>query len=150
MVILRRRIFSVRVRRALRSLRGRRILLSCSAVDSFPAGASMIELTHLSGSLEGKSSTSDRGPLRIGRAPDCEIRFDSERDRSVSNHHAEIVFTDGAYHLIDTGSTNGTIVNGRKVVKHRLAYGDRLRFGEPDGPEAMVRIDLSAMETADV
>lgn len=109
----------------------------------------MIQLTHLSGSLEGRSSTSERTPLRIGRAADCDVRFDSARDRSVSNHHAEVVFTDGAYHLIDTGSTNGTLVNGRKIVKHRLASGDRIRFGEPDGPEASVTIDLVGIGTSD-
>ena len=93
----------------------------------------MIQLTHLSGSLEGRSSTSERAPLRIGRGADCDVRFDSVRDRSVSNHHAEIVFTDGAYHLIDTGSTNGTRGNGRQFVNNRPASGARHRVGERRG-----------------
>ena len=103
----------------------------------------MIRLKHLSGSLQGSASASNAPLLRVGRAPGCDVRFDAGTDKAVSNHHAEIVFENGAYYLIDTGSTNGTLVNGRRVQKQELKSGDRLRFGFPGGPEAHVQIDLA-------
>ena len=35
----------------------------------------MIRLKHLSGSLQGLTSEIDKSVLRIGRAPDCDVRF---------------------------------------------------------------------------
>jgi hypothetical protein len=73
------------------------------------------------GSLSAKSM------LRIGRAPDCEIVL---TDESVSRTHAEIVLADGRWHLRDSGSTNGTWVNGRRLWGQvELRRGDVLTFG---------------------
>src|SRR5580698_2078938 len=64
---------------------------------------------------------------RIGRAPGCELQIDSQ---SVSRNHAMIL--KGARELIveDLNSTNGVMVNGRKVTRHLLADGDTLTVGE--------------------
>jgi soluble lytic murein transglycosylase-like protein len=107
----------------------------------------VIRLEHFSGSLRGTSSTSDRQIIRIGRSKDCDVRFDTEKEPAVSNHHSEIVFEDGAYYMIDTGSTNGTLVNGRRIVKQKLKAGDRVRFGFPGGPEARVEIETGAQSS---
>jgi pSer/pThr/pTyr-binding forkhead associated (FHA) protein len=54
-------------------------------------------------------------------------------DPKVSKEHACITF-DGRDHVImDKNSTNGTFVNGRRVVGEvgqRLATGDRISFGD--------------------
>ena len=55
----------------------------------------MIRFTHLSGSLKGRTSSSGKPTVRVGRAADCDIRFDAARDPKVSNHHAEFLFEDG-------------------------------------------------------
>lgn len=94
-----------------------------------------LRLRYLSGSLQGKAWRSAKTLVRIGRAPDCDVRFDKVRDPKVSNHHAEIMLEDGAYYVVDVGSTNGTLVNGRRVVKHKLNAKDQLTFGQ-GGPEA--------------
>jgi predicted nucleic acid-binding Zn-ribbon protein len=64
---------------------------------------------------------------RIGRAPGCELQIDSQ---SVSRNHAMIL--KGARELIveDLNSTNGVLVNGRKVTRHLLNDGDVLTVGE--------------------
>ncbi|MGZ6123770.1 MAG: transglycosylase SLT domain-containing protein [Myxococcales bacterium] len=100
----------------------------------------MIRLTHLSGSLQGTASMSPKAVIRIGRAPDCDIRFDAQRDTLVSTHHAEIRFQDGQYVVVDVGSSNGTLVNGRLVRTHALRSGDKIAFGAQGGPE--VRFDV--------
>jgi pSer/pThr/pTyr-binding forkhead associated (FHA) protein len=102
----------------------------------------MLKLTFLSGSLQGTEAAFDRPAVRIGRAPDCDVRFDKQADPEVSAHHAEIVADGGGWTLIDTASTNGTLVNGERISRRRLASGDVLVFGGgasarvelPDGP----------------
>lgn len=61
--------------------------------------------------------------------PDIEI----EMDDAVSRRHAEIVRRPDGYYLVDTGSTNGTSLNGETLLPHqeqRLAHGDRIRVGD--------------------
>ena len=48
----------------------------------------------LTSSLAGQRFTYETSDLRfgvkIGRAPDCDIRFDANRDIKVSSHHASV------------------------------------------------------------
>jgi soluble lytic murein transglycosylase-like protein len=102
----------------------------------------VIRLKFVSGSRRGTTVNYERGPVRVGRSVNAELRFvDSSQDALVSSHHAQILFEHGVCLLIDTGSKNGTLLNGHKVIKHALKSGDRLRFGFPDGPEVEVEID---------
>src|SRR4051794_6727078 len=101
----------------------------------------MIRLTHLSGSMQGTSSTSPKAVIRIGRGADCDVRFDARLDARVSTHHAEIRFDNGNYLVVDTGSSNGTLVNGKMVKTQKLRSGDRIVFGAQGGPEVKFEID---------
>jgi Transglycosylase SLT domain/FHA domain len=83
---------------------------------------------------------SPKAVIRIGRGPDCDVRFDVQRDTRVSTHHAEIRFENGQYLVVDVGSTNGTFVNGKLVRAHALRSGDKIVFGAQGGPE--VRFDI--------
>ena len=61
--------------------------------------------------------------------PDIEI----EMDDAVSRRHAEIVKRPDGYYLVDTGSTNGTSLNGEMLLPHQeqhLAHGDTIRVGD--------------------
>src|SRR6266851_309441 len=89
----------------------------------------MIRLKHLSGSLQGRTTELAKPVLRIGRAPDCDVRFDQVNDPKVSNHHAELLLEEGNWFVVDTASTNGTLINGRRITKHRLASGDKVQIG---------------------
>ena len=65
--------------------------------------------------------------LKIGRAPENDLCI---RDQSVSQFHARVVLTPkGAVFVQDLGSTNGTFVNGEKVVRHALWDGDKIHIG---------------------
>lgn len=64
----------------------------------------------------------------IGRTQDNDVAFPS--DSNVSRFHAEIEERDGDFYLIDLNSSNGTEVNGQKLVgERRLCHGDKLKFG---------------------
>jgi hypothetical protein len=64
---------------------------------------------------------------RIGRATGCELQIDSS---SVSRHHALIMVGTRETIIEDLNSTNGVLVNGRKVTRVVLNDGDALTFGE--------------------
>jgi hypothetical protein len=64
---------------------------------------------------------------RIGRAPGCELQIDSQ---SVSRNHAMILRSARELIVEDLNSTNGVLVNGRKVTRHLLTDGDTLTVGE--------------------
>lgn len=96
----------------------------------------MIRLTHLTGSRAGQVDQSPKAVVRIGRAADCDIRFDGTVDRTVSSHHAEIRFdAQGGYVLVDTNSSNGTLVNGQRVMQQPLRQGDVVFVGGQSGPQ---------------
>ncbi|MER5490362.1 FHA domain-containing protein [Streptomyces sp. NPDC002454] len=69
----------------------------------------------------------DGQPLRIGRDPGNGLRLNHE---TVSRVHAELVHQSGLWVLRDLGSTNGTTVNGRRVVGSAVVRdGDQVGFG---------------------
>jgi hypothetical protein len=75
---------------------------------------------------DGERTPIEGSVVQIGRAPSCDIVLD---DRNVSRRHAEIRRRGPVVVLIDLDSTNGTIVNGRRVREHPLADGDRITLG---------------------
>ncbi|GAA2628447.1 DUF1707 and FHA domain-containing protein [Streptomyces vastus] len=66
-------------------------------------------------------------PLRIGRDPASGLRLSHE---TVSRVHAELTRQGGLWVLRDLGSTNGTAVNGRRVIGAAVVQsGDQVSFG---------------------
>ncbi len=65
-------------------------------------------------------------PLRIGRAPECELHLDEE---GVSRIHCEVRPDGDLIALTDLHSTNGTYVNGTRVHEARLKDGDTIVIG---------------------
>lgn len=48
---------------------------------------------------------------------------------SVSKRHARVVAKNGSYALYDLGSSNGTFINGKRVIEAELQDGCEVRFG---------------------
>lgn len=70
-----------------------------------------------------------KGRISLGRSPGNDIVLNH---RSISRHHAEL-FSDetGRYQVLDLGSKNGVLLNGRRIgVRATLADGDRIKLGE--------------------
>ncbi|NNC64429.1 MAG: FHA domain-containing protein [Gammaproteobacteria bacterium] len=82
------------------------------------------------------------GPLIFGRSQNCDVRLDS---RLISRHHA--IFTvdpDGTYFVSDLDSTNGVLVNGKRIKRRRIVNGDVI-----DLCEFRVRVELDTfLQTA--
>jgi pSer/pThr/pTyr-binding forkhead associated (FHA) protein len=72
-------------------------------------------------------SFSEDLPLVIGRSRRCGFRIDAS---DVSAEHVRIGYDNEGYWLEDLGSTNGTFVNGDRVVARRiLKTGDSIVIG---------------------
>ena len=69
--------------------------------------------------------------LNVGRAADNEL---SINDASVSKIHAALLMTgEGTLLVADTGSTNGTYINGRRIAygeSRLIEDGDVVGFGD--------------------
>ncbi|OUC14296.1 MAG: hypothetical protein B0A82_12450 [Alkalinema sp. CACIAM 70d] len=100
--------------------------------------------------MPASSATQERQPVypinltdsvTIGRDPSCQIVIDSSLYGTVSRYHAEIRPTAAepgvvpSWWICDLNSSNGTYVNGQRVIGcQALKPGDRLILGQ-QGPE---------------
>lgn len=67
------------------------------------------------------------GKNTIGRLADCAVIVN---DPNVSRRHAQIHRAGSGFVISDLGSTNGTYVNGERLIAdHRLADGDIISIG---------------------
>ncbi len=64
--------------------------------------------------------------VTIGRDPASTISLD---DGKVSGHHARVRFLENGFTIVDLNSTNGMLVNGKRVTQMRLQHGDRIEIG---------------------
>jgi pSer/pThr/pTyr-binding forkhead associated (FHA) protein len=86
-----------------------------------------VHMRVVQGRPRGKYLRFPEGEFVFGRGPECHVRPNSH---SVSRQHCLVrVNADGVV-IRDLGSTNGTLVNGTRVVEEcTLKDGDYLQFG---------------------
>ncbi len=75
---------------------------------------------------DGKRIQIGNRVITIGRLQDSTVCID---DPSISRNQAEILLRETGYLLSDLGSTNGTLVNGRRISQHVLTDHDQIEFG---------------------
>jgi predicted component of type VI protein secretion system len=88
----------------------------------------MAKLVIRAGEQMGTEFPADRAVVRMGRGSGSDIIL---HDSQASRLHAEISQVGGQYVIRDLGSTNGTYVNGERVVGTQPLYpGDQIRIGD--------------------
>ncbi len=97
----------------------------------------MIRLRQSKGSDSGRELEFEQELIRIGRMPDSDVDFDPEVDLDASGRHAELRYERGRYLLVDTGSRNGTWLNGQRIKHAAVADGDEIEFGR-GGPKIII------------
>ncbi len=75
----------------------------------------------------GQSFLLDKPLVTAGRATDADIFLD---DVTVSRRHAEIRLDGDVFVVRDSGSLNGTYVNGERVNEAKLHSGDEIQVGK--------------------
>jgi hypothetical protein len=87
------------------------------------------ELPTATVTIDGKTRTITAPRAVLGRSRDCDVRVS---DVNASRRHAEIRHEDEAWWLVDLGSTNGTLVNGKRAKREQLSNGDTITLGSTE------------------
>jgi Protein of unknown function (DUF3662)/FHA domain len=77
----------------------------------------------------GKPHELAKPRIVLGRSKEADIRVP---DENISRRHAEVRLEDDGYWIVDLGSMNGTIVNGKRVDRARLENEDRITLGSTE------------------
>ena len=94
----------------------------------------------LSGTISGQITVYSKTTIEIGRHPDSDLQFDPENELEVSGRHAVIIVKENRWIIQDSGSMNGTLVNGHKIsTDTALEDTDQIRFGA-NGPLVEFRL----------
>jgi hypothetical protein len=79
-----------------------------------------------------------------GESPGVDLSESQALNKGVSRKHALIVRRDGALHIVDNNSANGTYLNGQRLVSGQpriLRDGDDIRLGH-----LVVRVSFRAAQ----
>lgn len=105
---------------------GRTVVLDPSTGGRAPV---MGWIVGMSGKHTNQTFKFKPGRTVIGTAQDCDIVIE---DQFMSSRHCEVVIASGGFKLVDLGSTNGIVVNGKKVPEHELVDNDVFRLGRTE------------------
>ncbi|MEI7454723.1 MAG: FHA domain-containing protein [Actinomycetes bacterium] len=95
-------------------------------LSKLPLGSAMLLV--VSGPARGSRFLLNVGSTRIGRSPDADIFLD---DVTVSRKHAVIEHSVGSNYLVkDSGSLNGTYVDGLVSSEKVLGNGSEIHIGK--------------------
>ncbi|GAB6195241.1 hypothetical protein PAGU2595_005420 [Lysobacter xanthus] len=81
-------------------------------------------LRGMTGQLFGRSFPL-AGMASVGRAPESTLRLD---ENGISRAHARLVPTETCIQIEDLGSTNGTFLNGKRILRGEARTGDEIGF----------------------
>ena len=76
--------------------------------------------------LPDREVTLDGDRILVGRGEEADVSIDSV---FVSRYHALIVHDNGQDLLLDLGSTNGLVVNSRRILRRALRHRDLIQVG---------------------
>jgi pSer/pThr/pTyr-binding forkhead associated (FHA) protein/S1-C subfamily serine protease len=118
--------------------------LAATAPAEAPAS---LTLEFVSGERKGQKLNFTQPEVRLGRKPENDVTV-GDKQSGISSEHALIKYVNGDYLLIDTNSTNGTYLDGKKIETQPLHDGAVIRL-TAWGPELKVMIGGGGGKTAD-
>jgi MFS family permease/pSer/pThr/pTyr-binding forkhead associated (FHA) protein len=106
---------------------GGRLVVAAASRSETPVKSSRTLVVHLKDN-QRKAFPLGETAVTIGAAADNTILV---TDSAASRHHAEIKWRDGHHFLIDHHSTNGVVLNDKRIGagEHVLRAGDRIQIG---------------------
>jgi hypothetical protein len=79
------------------------------------------------GFIAGKQFILYRATTYVGSSPDCHIYL--FKDPAIGRRHAAVHIVPGGFDLEDLPLGGPTLVNGRRITRHRLRTGDQIQVG---------------------
>jgi hypothetical protein len=101
-------------------------VLPIGGSDRSPGGFGELEPARYLVAETGEAFALADDVTHVGRGITADVRLD---DHTVSARHAIVVARAAAVRILDDRSTNGTVVNGRRVDEAELADGDVVVLG---------------------
>jgi len=80
----------------------------------------------VTGPEQGQQLPVTKSPFIFGRGNECDVIIATSL---VSRQHAVLTYEQGHYVLYDQNSTNGTWVNGQRILQHVVKNLDRVQIG---------------------
>ncbi|MGC8927353.1 MAG: tetratricopeptide repeat protein [Myxococcota bacterium] len=87
---------------------------------------STARLVLFAGHLPEKEFSLNKTVMKIGRTEENDIVLDH---KSISREHAQIIYENNSFKIIDLKSANGVLVNGEQYAKTELRNGDIIELG---------------------
>ena len=107
-------------------------------LDSQSEKADMPALIGISSDVVGTQYVLRKDKVEIGRRPSSDIVL---TESSVSSMHAQVVQSEGEWKVLNLLSSNGTFVNGEKVINQILKPGDMVAFAGSEFVFSLVEDD---------
>jgi len=98
-----------------------------------------VMITHLTGSLRGKTQQLEAEAVTFGTGEGCDVRFDAAQDAGLSATQAVLAVEHDLPVLRDRTGRRELFVNGFRQSESALRDGDLIQFGE-GGPEVRFRL----------
>jgi diguanylate cyclase (GGDEF)-like protein len=100
-------------------------VVSMEVAAAAPSGRKRARLIVLAGGNVGEMYEIDP-QLVLGRGREADVRLQGD---GISRKHARVHLEGEGVAFEDLGSTNGSFINGERVMRHELNEGDKLQIG---------------------
>jgi len=114
-------------------------------LDSQSDSANMPALVGVSKGVIGQQYILRNDKIEIGRRPNSDIVLN---EASVSSMHAQLIGEGGKWKILNLLSSNGTFVNGEKIVDRILQPGDMISFASAEFVFTKVEDDLPESQSS--
>ena len=114
-------------------------MIAKEIVEAKSDNANMPALIGVSNDVIGQQYILRKSKIEIGRRPSSDIVL---TESSVSSMHAQIVVDGDGWKVLNLLSSNGTFVNGKKIVQQAIVEGDMIGFAGSEFVFSLVEDDL--------
>lgn len=120
-------------------------MIAREIVEAKSENANMPALIGVSNDVIGQQYILRKSKIEIGRRPSSDIVL---TESSVSSMHAQIVVDGHGWKVLNLLSSNGTFVNGKKVVQQPIVEGDMIGFAGSEFVFSLVEDDMPKQSKA--
>jgi len=110
-------------------------MIAKEIVESQPEASDTPALIGVSSDVIGQQFILNQSKIEVGRRPNSDIIL---TEASVSSMHAQIISDNERWKVLNLLSSNGTFVNGEKIVEKYLNIGDIVAFAGSEFVFALV------------
>lgn len=122
-------------------------MIAKEIVESISEAADMPALIGVSNDVIGQQYILRKDKIEIGRRPNSDIVLS---EASVSSMHAQVVRDGDDWKVLNLLSSNGTFINGEKVISQKIKPGDLVGFAGSEFVFSLVEDDSPTKESSGV